>query len=58
MFVFLVTFLQREIDALKREISIIRQTTTERKEQLRKEFETHTQIKKNIEVWQRDVVNL
>lgn len=42
--------LQREIDALKEEVSAMRETTAEGREQLRKELETHTQIKKDIEV--------
>ncbi len=53
-----VNFLQREIDALREEISMMRKTTAERKKQLQKEFETHAQIKKDIEVQQRKVVNL
>lgn len=44
-------FLQREVDALREEISVMRKTAAERKEQLQKEFETHTQIKKDIEVY-------
>lgn len=52
LFVFWSTVLQREIDALKREISEMRKTKAEKEEQLRKEFETHTQIKKDIEVLQ------
>uniref|UniRef100_A0A8P4JVM3 Uncharacterized protein n=1 Tax=Dicentrarchus labrax TaxID=13489 RepID=A0A8P4JVM3_DICLA len=52
------TVQMREIDALKGEISVRRKTTAERKERLRKEFETQAQIKKDVEVWQREVVNL
>lgn len=44
-------FLQMEVDALREEISAMRKTAAERKEQLQKEFETHTQIKKDIEVF-------
>lgn len=44
------TFLQREVDALREEISVMRRTAAERKEQLQKEFETHTQMKKDIKV--------
>lgn len=53
-----VNFLQREVDALKGEISVMMRTTAERKKQLQKEFETHAQIKKDIEVQQRKVVSL
>uniref|UniRef100_A0A8C2WK61 Uncharacterized protein n=1 Tax=Cyclopterus lumpus TaxID=8103 RepID=A0A8C2WK61_CYCLU len=42
--------LQNENDALKREISVRRETIVEKREQVQKEFETHTQIKKDIEV--------
>ncbi|XP_073318225.1 coiled-coil domain-containing protein 122 [Pagrus major] len=45
-----VQMAKRKIDALKGEISMKRKTTAERKEQLRKEFETQTQIKKDIEI--------
>ena len=51
-------FLQSENDALKREISVRRETITEKREQVQKEFETHTQIKKDIEVRQKRMVNL
>ncbi|KAM9334137.1 coiled-coil domain-containing protein 122 [Symphorus nematophorus] len=44
---------KRGIDALKGEISVIRETTAERREQLQKEFETHTQIRKDIEIQNR-----
>lgn len=42
------------MDALKEEISVTRTLIAERREQLRKEFETHTHMKKDIEVC-RDV---
>lgn len=42
---------QREMDALKEEISVTKKLVAERREQLQKEFETHSQIKKDIEVW-------
>lgn len=48
--VLLVNIVQGEIDALKEEISVTRRTAAEGREQLRKELETHTQIKKDIEV--------
>uniref|UniRef100_A0A3Q2ZKZ4 Coiled-coil domain containing 122 n=1 Tax=Kryptolebias marmoratus TaxID=37003 RepID=A0A3Q2ZKZ4_KRYMA len=40
----------REVDALKWEISERKMTVAERREQLRKEFETHVQLKKELEV--------
>lgn len=40
------------MDALKEEISVTKQLVAERREQLQKEFETHSQIKKDLEVWQ------
>ncbi|XP_035533266.1 coiled-coil domain-containing protein 122 [Morone saxatilis] len=43
----------REIDALKGEISVKRKATAERKERLRKEFETQAQIKKDVEIQNR-----
>ncbi|XP_076579101.1 coiled-coil domain-containing protein 122 [Chaetodon auriga] len=48
-----VQMAKREIDALQGEISLMRKTTAERKQQLRKEFETQTQIKKDIEIQNR-----
>ncbi|XP_044043093.1 coiled-coil domain-containing protein 122-like isoform X2 [Siniperca chuatsi] len=48
-----VQMAKREIDALKGEISVMRKTTAERREQLRKEFEIHTQKKKDIEIQNR-----
>ncbi|KAI3366121.1 hypothetical protein L3Q82_009949, partial [Scortum barcoo] len=42
-----------EIDALKKEISVMRKATAERRELVRKEFETQTQIKKDIEIQNR-----
>uniref|UniRef100_A0A3P8T8S7 Coiled-coil domain containing 122 n=1 Tax=Amphiprion percula TaxID=161767 RepID=A0A3P8T8S7_AMPPE len=47
-----------EIDALKKERSTKRMIIAEKKEQLQKEFEIHAQIKKDIEVLQREVVHL
>uniref|UniRef100_A0A8D0AY81 Coiled-coil domain-containing protein 122 n=1 Tax=Sander lucioperca TaxID=283035 RepID=A0A8D0AY81_SANLU len=47
-----------EIDALKGEMSLMRETISKTREKVQKEFETHTQIKKDIEVWQREVENL
>ncbi|XP_070787010.1 coiled-coil domain-containing protein 122 [Enoplosus armatus] len=44
---------KREIDALKGEISVMRKTVAEKREQLRKEFLTHTQKKKDIEIQNR-----
>lgn len=44
------TLLQREMDALKENISVRRKLIAERREGLRQEFETHTQLKKDIEV--------
>ncbi|XP_051284292.1 coiled-coil domain-containing protein 122-like [Dicentrarchus labrax] len=48
-----VQMAKREIDALKGEISVRRKTTAERKERLRKEFETQAQIKKDVEIQNR-----
>ncbi|XP_038576716.1 coiled-coil domain-containing protein 122-like isoform X2 [Micropterus salmoides] len=48
-----VQLAKREIDALKGEISVMEKTTAERREQLQKEFETHTQMKKDIEIQNR-----
>lgn len=36
----------------------MRETISKTREKVQKEFETHTQIKKDIEVWQREVENL
>ena len=36
----------------------MKKTTAERRGQLEKEFETHSQIKKDIEAMQREVLNL
>lgn len=47
---FFCPFLQRDIDALKKEVSKIRLTIAERRKQFPKEIETHAQIKKDIEV--------
>ncbi|KAG8004541.1 hypothetical protein GBF38_008821 [Nibea albiflora] len=52
-----VLMAKREIDDLKEEISVMRMTTTERRERLQKEFETHTQMKKEIEARQREIQN-
>lgn len=46
----MLPFLQRETDALKEEISAMTKTTAEAKEQLEKELETQSQLKKDIEV--------
>lgn len=48
--------LQRENNALKVEISVMKKTVAEKRKQLLKETETHTQIKKDTEV--RKVWNL
>ncbi|XP_039998374.1 coiled-coil domain-containing protein 122-like [Xiphias gladius] len=42
-----------EIVALKEEISVMRTSIAKRREQLQKEFETHTQIKKDTEIQNR-----
>lgn len=47
---FLFKNLQREINALKVEISAMKKTASEKRKQLLKETETHTQIKKDTEV--------
>ncbi|KAF7663187.1 hypothetical protein LDENG_00214850 [Lucifuga dentata] len=44
---------RREIDALKRKITVLKKTVAEKREQLQKESETHTQIKKDIEIQNR-----
>ncbi|KAM3850742.1 coiled-coil domain-containing protein 122 [Diretmus argenteus] len=44
---------KREIDDLKGEVSVLRQTVAERRQRLLKEFGTHTQIKKDIEIQNR-----
>ncbi|XP_018549039.2 coiled-coil domain-containing protein 122 [Lates calcarifer] len=44
---------KRELDALKEEISVRRKAIAVRREQLQKEFKTHTQIKKDIEIQNR-----
>ncbi|XP_041835119.1 coiled-coil domain-containing protein 122-like [Melanotaenia boesemani] len=44
---------KREIDALKKDISERKTTIAERREQLRNECETHTQLKKDIEIQNR-----
>ncbi|XP_075999981.1 coiled-coil domain-containing protein 122 [Genypterus blacodes] len=44
---------KRESDALKGEIAALRKTVAEKRERLCKEFETHTQIKKDIEIQNR-----
>lgn len=41
---------QREIDALKEKISVMRKAAADMRERLRKEFETHAEIRKDIEV--------
>lgn len=46
----LMCFLQKEINALKEEISLKMKTISEKKGQLQKEFEIHAQIKKDIQV--------
>ncbi|KAE8278369.1 hypothetical protein D5F01_LYC23271 [Larimichthys crocea] len=48
-----VLMAKRKIDDLKEEISAMRMTTTERRERLQEEFETHSQIKKEIEIQNR-----
>ncbi|XP_040888729.1 coiled-coil domain-containing protein 122-like [Toxotes jaculatrix] len=48
-----VRMAKREIGALKEQISVTRKTIAERREQLQKEFETHTHIKKGIEIQNR-----
>ncbi|XP_034410438.1 coiled-coil domain-containing protein 122-like [Cyclopterus lumpus] len=48
-----VQMTKNENDALKREISVRRETIVEKREQVQKEFETHTQIKKDIEIQNR-----
>nr|XP_020476194.1 coiled-coil domain-containing protein 122 [Monopterus albus] len=45
-----VQLAKREIDALKGKIAVMRKTIAEKREHLQKEFETHTQIKKDIEI--------
>lgn len=50
--------MQSERNALKMQFSVMKETVAKKREQLQKEFATHTQIKKDIEVWQREVVNL
>ncbi|XP_071320874.1 coiled-coil domain-containing protein 122 isoform X2 [Trachinotus anak] len=45
-----VRMAKREIDALKSEISVTRKAVAERRGRLQKENETHTQIKRDIEI--------
>ncbi|XP_028995696.1 coiled-coil domain-containing protein 122 [Betta splendens] len=45
-----VQMAKKEIDTLKENITGTRKLIAERRESLRKEFETHTQIKKDIEI--------
>ncbi|XP_039648800.1 coiled-coil domain-containing protein 122-like isoform X5 [Perca fluviatilis] len=45
--------LKSEIDALKGEISLMRETIAKTREKVQKELETHTQIKKDIEIQNR-----
>ena len=58
MLIVSISFLQSENETLKREISVMRESIAAKKEQVRKEFLTHTQIKKDIEVWEREMVTL
>ncbi|XP_056883770.1 coiled-coil domain-containing protein 122-like isoform X2 [Takifugu flavidus] len=44
---------KREINALKVEISVMKKTASEKRKQLLKETETHTQIKKDTEIQHR-----
>ncbi|XP_075950653.1 coiled-coil domain-containing protein 122 isoform X1 [Anarhichas minor] len=48
-----VQMAKSENDALKREISARRETIAKEREQVQKEFATHTQIKKDIEIQNR-----
>ncbi|XP_071397373.1 coiled-coil domain-containing protein 122 [Centroberyx affinis] len=48
-----VQLAKRGIDDLKGEISVLRKTVAERRERLLKEFGTHNQIKKDIEIQNR-----
>ncbi|XP_028427715.1 coiled-coil domain-containing protein 122 isoform X3 [Perca flavescens] len=45
--------LKSEIDALKGEISLMRETIAKTREKVQKELDTHTQIKKDIEIQNR-----
>lgn len=40
------------MDALEEEISVKKKLVAERREQLQKEFDTHTQKRKDLEVFQ------
>ncbi|XP_042369391.1 coiled-coil domain-containing protein 122-like [Plectropomus leopardus] len=46
----MVQMAKSEIEALKGEISVMRETVVHRRERLQEEFGTHTQIKKEIEI--------
>ncbi|XP_044200477.1 coiled-coil domain-containing protein 122-like [Thunnus albacares] len=48
-----VQMAKREINALKGEITVMRKSVAERREQLRKEFVTQSQIKKDIQIQNR-----
>ncbi|XP_031148135.1 coiled-coil domain-containing protein 122 isoform X1 [Sander lucioperca] len=48
-----VQMAKSEIDALKGEMSLMRETISKTREKVQKEFETHTQIKKDIEIQNR-----
>ncbi|XP_078100191.1 coiled-coil domain-containing protein 122 isoform X1 [Sander vitreus] len=48
-----VQMAKSEIDALKGEMSLMRETIAKTREKVQKEFETHTQIKKDIEIQNR-----
>lgn len=51
-------FLQSENDALKTEILDRREAIAKKRAQVQKEFEAHTQIKKDVEVRQKGTENL
>ncbi|XP_033181500.1 coiled-coil domain-containing protein 122 [Mastacembelus armatus] len=46
----MVKMAKREVDALKKEISVTRKTIAGKRQQLQKELESHAQIKKDIEI--------
>ncbi|XP_070711426.1 coiled-coil domain-containing protein 122 [Pempheris klunzingeri] len=48
-----VQMAKREIAALKGEISVMTKTAAAKREQLQKEFETHTELKKDVEIQNR-----